>query len=1009
MSKTVAGGKVGARVLTEEEVTAILPTYKRLKQQIEAMRPQTDQKSANEADDYINNIGVLGKRGTGKTSILKTLKGQLEEDNKASKKRGEKEKNIILPMIVPENMPDSINLMAAILGLFEKQVEAIEKDAECFEHSCWEIGGSNALRTQFNALIKKFCFIQNDFRKVLVEQYTTENEYVRNSSKVFNSDSEFLPALNAFINSFLERKDVASDALIFLVIDDIDLSTHRCTDVVKTLLSYLNHPQMVILISGDLDTFEEALTLDFLRKDGALQAKLLKEEFLQDEKEKTSQGTVGTPPQGTPDGSLLRHKQQLAYEYMKKILPPLYRHSVKQWDIFERSAYQISQPAAQDPDNKATHTEQKDAEASLTLAALLTETFRDYGCAPYFQYWKEREIAPRGIPQVFHLFDNTARGLNSVYETLMSEKESLQAYGKVLLQKDMAATPKQLEESAYQSVKLFLETVAASNRMLSVSRGLLFQQVIHFGDDFSSSSVRFDNLYHEVYAQNRRNFENPIARFQIFIFADFAQRLLSPQVSDWQENVDYRKMRSLAVYELLEYPIISGYIQTIQTKDSKGNNSKGNNSSANKLLSVLLNSEIVFTLHYIQSALDFTQEEYEALLTDTKEADAVLVELGEEAQARKAKQDPVREAIYLSAADALWSIKRQLAKIGGEKRKNDEAQNEDLLSLYPEAVQALVDYPQKFAGDRRFLLQKVFGSFLETASKKLGKDGGSETSAFYPIQMTVLVNTLAEEVQDLFTEHDQLKAPNMMQREKFSNTEMTERQWGILCNIEQNQLWDSEDCAPVTDCLKRQIKSLFQEVSSKAEVSFKGIDKLLENKFGMLWTDPSMSDLQYGLAFLIQNIAHKTECAETISLATLGAIMGTEEPVLVKDCRNNEASNTMTVNGYCKNVRLHYKKSEVFQLRNQCNALRLLPASELPKRIRRNADWIYFFILQFLATHKTEQIYKQSAQAAQLENMLSDMEIKKAEAEEQKFKTLLDQEAILKAFPNQRRSGADNA
>ena len=98
--------KFGARTLSEEEVKLTLPTYDKILEQIEDMRNDEwdEEKSRKSQNQKINNISILGARGTGKTSILKTLIARLEKDNdKENKEENLLGKNIILPMIVPEN------------------------------------------------------------------------------------------------------------------------------------------------------------------------------------------------------------------------------------------------------------------------------------------------------------------------------------------------------------------------------------------------------------------------------------------------------------------------------------------------------------------------------------------------------------------------------------------------------------------------------------------------------------------------------------------------------------------------------------------------------------------------------------------------------------------------------------------------------------------------------------------------------------------------------------------
>ena len=78
----------GARILHENEIKLSLPTYQKLKEQIEEVRKNAQRyvNNHNEKDEFtypqvINNFAILGSRGTGKSSILKTLYEYLKKEN----------------------------------------------------------------------------------------------------------------------------------------------------------------------------------------------------------------------------------------------------------------------------------------------------------------------------------------------------------------------------------------------------------------------------------------------------------------------------------------------------------------------------------------------------------------------------------------------------------------------------------------------------------------------------------------------------------------------------------------------------------------------------------------------------------------------------------------------------------------------------------------------------------------------------------------------------------------
>ena len=109
--------KIGARSLSAAEARLILPAYDQVYAQIERFRAEKGLYSE-ASGQKTNNIGIIGVRGAGKTSILKTIKKNLENNNAERE-----EKDIILPIIVPENMSEPGTLMAAILGMLNDVIK----------------------------------------------------------------------------------------------------------------------------------------------------------------------------------------------------------------------------------------------------------------------------------------------------------------------------------------------------------------------------------------------------------------------------------------------------------------------------------------------------------------------------------------------------------------------------------------------------------------------------------------------------------------------------------------------------------------------------------------------------------------------------------------------------------------------------------------------------------------------------------------------------------------------
>lgn len=565
--------KIGARRLTKEEAKLILPTYEQIYDQINKFRSEkqtaateakqntedTDaekKKQNQDIDQKTNNIGIIGVRGAGKTSVLKTIRAELQKEAQTSN-------DIILPIIVPENMSESSTLMATILGMLADIVQAKEqkrqkgKNEDCIKKS--------PLRQKCDEVIKQYTYIQKEYRNILLHEYTTENDYVLRSAKVFNSDTEFICKFNELVDALINENG-KNNSLLFIFIDDIDLSTYRCADVVKTLLSYLSNENIVTFISEDLETFEEALTLDFLRKEGVLDKNVLNEQVI--------------------SKTILDSKKQLAYEYLKKILPPVYRHNIKYWSLEEKANYcVIGGDEIHENGNQTVETKpEKNKADGRRLSDLLREALKDWIDPAFFDYMEvggdgETMGARQILPYTYYLFDNTSRGLNNIYNIL----------------DDIAAIRKQNKQDGYlKEKKLLLDTIVSSKAIYNKHRDDIQKRMFTIGIDMASSKVYFDNAHSIIYkekppvaasakpdrkSQNSTpkqeqyyNYEikDPTERFSLFLLVDFAARLLYEKETYKKiplENEDYRNLKAKAMEDFFFHPEVAEKVLEITCKD----------------------------------------------------------------------------------------------------------------------------------------------------------------------------------------------------------------------------------------------------------------------------------------------------------------------------------------------------------------------------------------------------------------------------------------------------------
>lgn len=172
--------RIGARHLTDEEIKDTLPTYDKLLDQIEDIRLQLKENESLGQDlsfvqeQTTNNIAVLGARGSGKSSVLKTLYYDLTKDQNHC--------NLLLPPIIPENMEKHMTLMSCVLGLLKPMVEQFAQKHKKANEPCPH--RKTDLEKQYNRLLETYLRLQEPYQKISVQQYSTESEYLRTMAEV---------------------------------------------------------------------------------------------------------------------------------------------------------------------------------------------------------------------------------------------------------------------------------------------------------------------------------------------------------------------------------------------------------------------------------------------------------------------------------------------------------------------------------------------------------------------------------------------------------------------------------------------------------------------------------------------------------------------------------------------------------------------------------------------------------------------------------------------------------
>lgn len=649
--------KLGARVLTEKEMEMILPGAQSIFEQIEVFRSNASKicDAEQENEQRINNIGIMGCRGAGKTSVLRSFYQKLKAES-------EKNGDVVLPIIVPENMSASATLMDVVLGMLKSEVEVAKEKRKQQKSGDCIYNGRDKLEKEYNEMVKKYCYIKKDYRDILMQQFTTEQYYVDKTKEVFNSDTEFITLFRKFIETLLEEKKADSKGMVFLFIDDIDLSTTRCMDVVRTLLSYLSNPRIVTMISGDLETFEEALTLEFLRQEQALDAE-------------TMEKTYYSAPENAEDSSLLERKKKMAYEYLKKIVPPAYRKTIKYWSLGDRGSYQIAQEDEKQP----------------SLAELLVKVTGEYVGKTYFM-----SAGGENFAVSYHLFDDTSRGLNNVYNVLLE------------LAEEQSAENAEESEGTDRTVGFWrlIETMIDSKVLYARYRTQILERVLVRTKE--GVRVDFFSVHTLLYGKEVAIDENTSKTdgddmtmqaengFAIFLLADFTARLFGQKI---EGDRNYKVLKNRVIKEYLRNESIDGKIA--EPRDFIDLNWWIPKDVYERMLSIqrvltefLLNGDFIFDI-YLITYLGRT------------EIYTILNDIG------RIKNEDEHQAVY-KVASALMKVIEAMGE-------NEEEQKNYLASLYLRMHDTLMDLLDLLPQDAKVVYGASLVQGVVTRRKKSNK------------------------------------------------------------------------------------------------------------------------------------------------------------------------------------------------------------------------------------------------------------------------------------------------
>lgn len=277
--------KVGVKLLTDAQLTNIFPNHMNLMEKIESYRAEVGRLSEESRRQdqynlmYDNVFSIMGKRGTGKTSVAFTLKKKIEQNKQLNG-------DIVLPIIIPEMIPNECSMLVWILAIVKENVENLERELSQYrpargqKDKYWDNchfldEDKNSLSKSVEALME-LLFAGNynpanesSFYKAVGNSVRQAGDHYRFSCRVAELWDEWVEAIRRMY-CLKNKTDQKVCPLIYFIFDDVDLEPQKVAELLSVIIKYLSHPNIIVITTADEELFLEVIANSMDRDMGRL-------------------------------------------------------------------------------------------------------------------------------------------------------------------------------------------------------------------------------------------------------------------------------------------------------------------------------------------------------------------------------------------------------------------------------------------------------------------------------------------------------------------------------------------------------------------------------------------------------------------------------------------------------------------------------------------------------------------------------------------------------------------
>lgn len=354
--------KVGVKILSDIQLKNILPTYENLFDKIEVCRSVANEsliakRSENKKRRYQYNFmydnvfSVLGKRGTGKTSVAFTLQKKIEEKEEYS------EYDVVLPLIIPEVIPENCTVLGWILAIVKEEMEALEEKIREEERKiggeqnrsryrcCGERASDKSLVAKLDEISQMFFAgsynpsNEESYYRAIGYSVQQAEDYYRFAKEIADLWDRWIDRIREYYMLKAENQDGRMVCpMIYFIFDDVDLAPEKIDELLSVIIKYLSHPNIIVITTADERLFLEVIEKQLDRKIGRIPGEW--REYLNHRTQQEYPFGIIASEEKNRKTDFEDVVNQTAAMYLGKVLPPSTRyylrlfHTAKQKENF---------------------------------------------------------------------------------------------------------------------------------------------------------------------------------------------------------------------------------------------------------------------------------------------------------------------------------------------------------------------------------------------------------------------------------------------------------------------------------------------------------------------------------------------------------------------------------------------------------------------------------------------------------------------------------------------------